>query len=184
MAARSVGLSVISLEVVSSSPRLRFCRARTVFWFCARRSARCARVWRRMPTLSRAKANATASRVTSVPNSTSRAPRLLPASQASGASRDPDAGRSVGDGNIFQGNGEIDRAGASRLNHDLAADRPGALVPRRDGVLPGRKVGEVEGPLGAGGGEEGIVEHQDDAAHIGVDVAENLHDAGLVEADR
>ena len=52
------------------------------------------------------------------------------------------------------------------------------------GVGAGRDVVDAVAALGVGDREEAVAEHQDEGAHVRVDVAEHPHDARAVEAHR
>src|SRR5437899_2978662 len=183
MAARKVGLSVISRELQRSSSRLRFCRVRSVLWLCARRSARWARVCLRTSRLSKAKAHPIAATMTRVPKRTSRVLRLIPESPDIQRPSRPATG-SLGEGGIFQWNGEVNDRGFPGFDGDLPAHRTRPLVPGGDGVVPGWEIQEPESAAGVGGGEVGIIQDEDDCAHVGVDVTEHSDDPGLIEANR
>ncbi len=53
----------------------------------------------------------------------------------------------------------------------------------RDGVGAGRHVVDPVAAVGVGDGEEAVREHQDERAHVRMDVAEDAHDARPLEAD-
>src|SRR5881628_29940 len=135
--------------------------------------------------LRRAKAPETATRVTRVPKSTRRAPRVIPESPRRGFSGFlPPPFASLTDGGIFQGNGKVHGCRLSLTDQDFAANRTGPLVPSGDGVFPGRQILEKEISFGVGGGEMGIAQDQNDGAHVRMDMAEDPYDPRLVEADR
>src|SRR6185436_15706981 len=56
-----------------------------------------------------------------------------------------------------------------------------ALVPPHDDVVARRETIDDEVPVGARGGEERIIEHEENRAHVRMNVTEDLHDAGLRE---
>ena len=64
---------------------------------------------------------------------------------------------------------------------DLGADR---LVPRHDGVGPGRHAVEPVAAVVVGDREVMVREDEDECTHVRVDVAEDPDDAGVIEPDR
>src|SRR5262245_61843044 len=85
---------------------------------------------------------------------------------------------------LGQWDGEIAQGRGSRLDPHHAAHGPGALVPADRTVLPGRDAVDAIAAFGVGRHEVGVVEHHDDGAHVGMDVAEDLDRPRLVEAHR
>ena len=59
-----------------------------------------------------------------------------------------------------------------------------AFVPRHDGVGARRDVVEAIAALGVGHREERMAEHQDERAHVRMDLAEDPHDSRPIEPDR
>ena len=59
-----------------------------------------------------------------------------------------------------------------------------ALVPGDHAVVARRHVVDVVTPLAVGHREVRMAEHEDERAHVRVDVAEHAHDARPIEADR
>src|SRR5437867_5211781 len=79
---------------------------------------------------------------------------------------------------------EIDGRRVAGLHADVVGHGSDSLVPSDDGVLSRRDVVDDEPARGVGLREQRILEDEDDRAHVGVDVAEHLNDAGTLEHER
>ena len=80
---------------------------------------------------------------------------------------------------------EVDLDFAPGVRHDDAPRlERRRFVPRDDGVGARRHVLEPVRPSGVGDGEVAVREHEDERAHVRMDVAEHAHDARAIEAHR
>src|SRR2546426_764629 len=138
MAARSVGLSVISVDVRTSCSRSRFCRFRSIRWWCARVVARSSRVFFRIATSRATNAANTETAVRRVLNRTSLVPRLAERQ----VDRRPRALATVR--RLRQRDPEVQDGGLSRLDPHLQDLRAGPLVPAHGPVVAGRDAVDLK----------------------------------------
>ena len=102
---------------------------------------------------------------------------------SSGAAEEDAVGQRREDPHRFSKRNESSTVAAAFRNRRAARVERHGLVPRHDGVRPGRHVVDAVPAFLVRHGEVAVREHEDERAHVRMDVAEDADDARAVEAD-